>query len=141
MVRLAIVLAGLAATPAPADTLVAARTVRALSIISPGDLAVVDAEVPGALTDPAEALGLEARAVLYEGRPIRPADVGPAATVERNGLVALVFQLDGLTITAEGRALGRGGPGDILRVMNLASRATVSGVVAADGRVFVGALP
>jgi flagella basal body P-ring formation protein FlgA len=124
-----------------AETLVAARTVRAMSVLMPEDLAVSEDEVPGALRHPDEALGLEARTMLYQGRPIRPSDVGPAALVERNALVALVFRRGGLTITAEGRALGRGAVGDRLRVINLSSRTVVTGTVEADGRVAVGSFP
>ncbi|MDH3262675.1 MAG: flagellar basal body P-ring formation chaperone FlgA [Paracoccaceae bacterium] len=131
----------LAALPAAAETLVAARTVRAQAILTEADLAMIAEAVPGALSAPEEALGLEARTMLYQGRPIRPGDVGPAAIVERNALVVLVYRRGGLVITAEGRALGRGGPGDSLRVMNLASRTTVTGTVASDGRVIVGSVP
>jgi flagella basal body P-ring formation protein FlgA len=137
---LALLLA-LAALPASAETLVAARTVRAQSILTPDDLAVIAEAVPGTLGTPEEAVGLEARTILYQGRPIRPTDVGPAAIVERNALVVLVYQSGALTITAEGRALGRGGPGDALRVMNLVSRTAVTGTVAPDGRVIVGFVP
>ena len=124
--------------PVQAETLVAARTVRAQSIITAADLAVIDASVTGMFSDPNEVIGLEARTILYEGRPIKPGDVGPAAIVDRNSIVVLVFQSGGLTITAEGRSMGRAGPGDQLRVMNLGSRTTVTGIVAPDGRVVVG---
>jgi flagella basal body P-ring formation protein FlgA len=137
--RWVLILLALAA-PLRAETLVAARTVRAMAILTPADLAMIDTPVVGALSDPGEAIGLEARTILYEGRPIRPTDVGPAAIVDRNAIVVLVFRSGGLTITAEGRAMGRAGAGDPLRVMNLDSRTTVTGIVAPDGRVIVGSL-
>lgn len=124
-----------------AETLIAARTIRAQSVLTGADLTLVAEPVPGALDDPAAALGLEARTMLYAGRPIRPEDIGPPATVERNGFVTLVFLRGGLTITAEGRAMGRGGPGDTIRVINLVSRTMITGTVTADGRVRVGQLP
>lgn len=138
---LAAAFGAVAAPTATAETLVAARTIRALSVLMPEDLAVIADEVPGALSDPGAAVGLEARTMLYQGRPIRPEDIGPPALVERNGLVVLVFRRGGLTITAEGRALGRGGAGDRVRVLNLSSRTAVTGTVDPDGRVSVGALP
>jgi len=138
---LALPAVAMATGPAAADTLVAARTIRAQAVLTAADLALIEAEVPGALADPGQAIGLEARTILYEGRPIRAEDVGPAATVDRNGLVTLVFRRGGLTITAEGRALGRGGPGDRIQVMNLDSRTTVIGTVGEDGRVLVGLSP
>lgn len=123
---------------ARAETLVAARTVRAQAVLSPADLAQVDAEVPGMLRHPSEAIGMETRVVLYAGRPIRAEDIGPPAIVERNQIVVLVFRRGGLTIAADARALGRAGVGDAVRVMNLGSRNTVTGIVQPDGTVTVG---
>lgn len=132
-----VVLAGL---PAAADTVVAARTIRAQSILTVEDVTVIDGDRPGTFVTIDEVVGLEARVMLYSGRPISTADIGPAAIVERNQIVSLVYNNGGLTITADARALGRAGPGDMLRVMNLSSKTTVSGVVAPDGSVHVGGL-
>jgi flagella basal body P-ring formation protein FlgA len=79
-----------------------------------------------------------ARVVLYTGRPIRPGDVGPAAIIDRNQIVTLLFSRNGLKIATEARALGRAGVGDRVRVMNLASRSTITGTVDRHGRVLVG---
>ncbi|MFN4159276.1 MAG: flagellar basal body P-ring formation chaperone FlgA [Gemmobacter sp.] len=127
--------------PAAADSVIAARTIRALSLLGPEDVTLVAAALPGALTDPREALGLEARVTLYAGRAIRAADLGPPALIERNQVVPLIFRAGGLTIAAEGRALGRGGAGDAVRAMNLASRSVVTGRVGPDGAVWVGDSP
>ena len=126
------------ATPAGAQTLVATRTLKAQSIIGPGDVVAVAAVIPGTLSDPGDVLGQEARVTLFAGRPIRPGDVGPPASVERNQIVVLRFQAGGLDILAEGRALARGGTGDVIRVINQSSRNTVSGLIDADGTVRVG---
>ncbi|ALG88977.1 MULTISPECIES: flagellar basal body P-ring formation chaperone FlgA [Actibacterium] len=128
----------LLAAPAGADTLVAARTIRAMAILGPQDLALIAAPVPGALTRPEEVIGMESRVILYAGRPIRPGDIGPPAIVERNQIVLLHYRQSGLSITTEGRALGRAGAGDVVRVMNLASRTSVTGRVSETGEVFVG---
>lgn len=128
---------GLLAAPAMADTVLAARTIRAQSLIMPQDLVVKQVDVIGAIADPSQVIGQEARVALYAGRPIRPGDVGPPAVVERNQIIALVYDQSGISITTEGRSLGRAGPGEIVRVMNLSSRITVSGQVLPDGRVIV----
>lgn len=135
--RIALVALGLAPFPAVADTLTAARVVRANAVIEPGDFTVADLSVPGALTSEVDITGLEARVTLYPGRPIMPAHVGPAAVVTRNQTVTLVYRQGGLSISTEGRALSRGGTGDTVRVMNLSSRNTVAGQVRADGAVEV----
>jgi flagella basal body P-ring formation protein FlgA len=129
------------AGPALAETILMARTIRAQAVIGPQDITSVAAIVPGTLQAGDPVVGMEARIVLYAGRPIRPGDIGPPAIVERNQVVALVYRQNGLTITAEGRALGRGGVGDRLRVMNLGSRNTVMGEVLGDGSISVGTAP
>lgn len=136
MKPLALILA-LLPVPLAAETLVATRVLRAQSVIGPADVTQQPGRVAGALALPAEALGKEARVTLYPGRPIRAADLGPPALVERNQLVALRFRQGNLDILTEARALGRGGEGEVIRVMNLQSRTTVSARVAADGSVSV----
>lgn len=134
--RLAAVLA-LLATPAAAEVVVPVRTIPPHAVIAAEDLALTDAAMPGAVADPTQVVGLEARVALYAGRPIRPQDIGPAALVERNAIVPLIFQSGTLLITAEGRALDRAGPGEVIRVMNLTSRVTVSARMGLDGAAHV----
>jgi flagella basal body P-ring formation protein FlgA len=128
----------LAAQPALADSLVATRTIRAQSLIGPDDLALVAADLPGALSDPAAAIGLEARVAIYAGKPVRAGDIGPPTLVERNQVVPLIYLSGGLAISTEGRSLARGSEGDVIRIMNLGSRTTVSGRIGPDGAVYVG---
>ena len=123
--------------PAMADSLVAARTIRAQTVLGPADVTLVAAAIPGALTTADAAMGLEARVAIYAGRPILANAIGPAAIIDRNQLVTLIFARGGLTIATEGRALGRGGVGDRVQVMNLASRNTLTGLIAPDGSVQV----
>lgn len=138
LLPLALALALAPGGPAAADTLVAARTIRAQSQVLPGDITVLPGDGPAdALARPEAALGLEARVTIYAGRPLRAADLGPPALVERNQIVTLVFRRGPLTIQAEGRALGRAAAGDRLRAMNLASRSTIDGTVRPDGTVLV----
>ena len=124
--------------PALADVLVTARTLRAGTQITANDLSVIRGNPPdGTARTPAEVVGMEARVTLYAGRPIPLGSLSEPALVERNQLVSLVFSHAGLEIRADGRALGRGGAGETIRIMNLASRSTVSGRVAGPGIVEV----
>lgn len=127
----------LLASPVAADILVAARTIPARTIIGPDDILTRDLNVVGGLSAPSMAIGQEARVALYAGRPIRAGDIGPPAVVERNQVITLVYQHGGITISTEGRALDRAGPGDVIRVMNLTSRTTVSARVDTSGIAFV----
>ena len=128
----------LAPQMALADSLIAARTLQANSVLVPEDMMLVAADLPGALTSPDLAVGQETRVAIYAGRPILASALGPAALVERNQTVLLIYQSTGLSISTEGRALDRGGEGDRIKVMNLTSKATVTGVIGAGGVVFVG---
>lgn len=127
----------LAASPALADSLVATRTIRAQTELTAEDLTMVAMEIAGALTDPAAAIGQEARVAIYAGRPIRQADLGPSAIIDRNQIIPLAYTAAGLTILTEGRALARGGVGDAIEVMNLSSRNKVIGQIGPDGVVRV----
>lgn len=114
------------ATAAQADVLVAARTIPAQAIITADDLLFRDLANANGISDAARVIGQEARVALFAGRPIRPQDIGTPAVVDRNQLIPLLFTRGGLVIKAEGRALNRAGPGDVIRVMNIASRNTVT---------------
>ena len=136
MIRAVFFLA-LLAGPAAADVVVANRTIPARSLIAAEDLAIRDQDVPGAVANPDEIIGMEARVALYANRPIRPGDVGFPAIIERNQLIPLVYQGGNLLITTDGRALDRAGAGDAIRVMNLGSRTTVTAIIGADGAAYV----
>jgi flagella basal body P-ring formation protein FlgA len=133
----ALLIVMLTALPARAEVLVPVRTIPAQSVISPVDIQLSDLVVPGAMTDPDAVIGMEARVALYPGRPILPGDLALPATVERNAIVPLVYAAGNLHISTEGRALDRAGPGDVIRVMNLASRTTVTARIGADGVAYV----
>ncbi|MFE3836769.1 flagellar basal body P-ring formation chaperone FlgA [Pseudogemmobacter sonorensis] len=128
----------LAPVAGAAESLVALRSLPARTVIAPGDVALVDAEIPDALTRADAAIGKETRVAIYAGRAVRAADLGAPALVERNASVILLYRNLGLSIQAEGRALARGAEGETVRVMNLASKVTVSGIVQSDGRILVG---
>lgn len=131
------VFALLAASPAMADSLVATHTLPARATLTAADVALVAADIPGALGDPALALGQETRVAIYAGRPITAAALTPAAVVERNQIVRLRVATGGLFIETEGRALARAAPGQEVRVMNLSSHAGLTGRVLADGSVII----
>ncbi|EBA13838.1 flagellar basal body P-ring formation chaperone FlgA [Roseobacter sp. CCS2] len=127
----------LSVSPAAAETVVAARTIRAQSVITVDDI-IINEETTAAAIDAARAIiGMEARVALFVGRPILPGDVGQPAVVERNQIIPLLFEKNGLVISTDGRALGRAGPGEVIRVMNVGSRATVSAMIGNDGAAYV----
>ena len=127
-------------TAVSAEAVSSTRVIRAGTVIEAGDLQQTAAVVAGALTRIEDVAGLEARVILYPGRPILSDHVGRPALVQRNQIVVLSYALGGLAITTEGRSLARGGVGEVIPILNLASRATVSGQIQSDGTVRVGHL-
>lgn len=136
MLRLATLLTMLA-TPSVADTVVASRMLRPQTIITAADLTMKNAEIAGGFRSLDNVIGKETRNAIYPGRPVLPADIGQPALVDRNQIVTIIYDTGGLSISTDGRALGRGGKGDRIRVMNLTSRATITGSVQPDGTVRV----
>jgi flagella basal body P-ring formation protein FlgA len=136
MIRI-IALILLAGNASQAETVVAARTIPAQSVIQSTDLAIIEQTVPGAIADPMDAIGKEARIALYAGRPVRAGDIAAPAIVDRNEIIQLIYQGGALTISTEGRALERASAGEFIRVINITSRNTVTARISEDGAAYV----
>ena len=121
---------------AEAGVLAAARTLPAGTVITAADLRAVDGSRTG-ITDPSAAIGMQTRITIYEGRPLHGSMLQPPRLVNRNQMLRLTFQRGALRIVTEGRALDDAAAGDVIRVMNMASRSTVSARIAADGTAIV----
>lgn len=127
----------LAATAGAADTVVATRTIRPQQVLTDADVKLDPATIVGAHEKIEDVIGQEARVAIYPGRAVMRGTLGRPALVDRNQVVELIFDRNGLVITTEGRALARGGVGERIRVMNMSSRTTLFGTVAPDGSVIV----
>lgn len=110
-----------------ADQIFAKRTLRVGSILTPEDLT----------TPSGQMVGLEVRRAIYAGHPINQSDLGPPTLVRRNEIVTMTFRNRGIALRAEGRALGAGGSGEVVDVMNLESRRTIRAVVTGSRSVEV----
>lgn len=123
------------ASPATAE-ITAARTLPVGAILGPADLVIAEgtpASEAGAV------IGLQTRVIIYAGRAVTPAQLGPPMLVDRNQIVTLSYDAGALSIRAEGRALSAGAAGDVIRVMNLTSRQTVTATIRPDGILTVAA--
>ncbi|MCK0141220.1 flagellar basal body P-ring formation chaperone FlgA [Aliiroseovarius sp. F20344] len=127
----------ISAFPSFAETVIAARNIRPGMIVTAQDVKLSAADLAGGFQLAADVIGQEARTVLYAGRPVLPSDIGPPAVIDRNQIVTLIYTAGQMTILTEGRSLGRAAIGDRVRVMNLASRTTVTGSVSSTGDVIV----
>lgn len=120
---------------AQAESVVATRQITAGSPVTAQDVALVDMPIPDALGSLAEAMGQTARVTIYAGRAVRGADLGAPVLVKRNQTVALHYAAGALAIHTEGRALGAGAEGDVIRVLNTGSKTTLTGQIMPDGTI------
>lgn len=110
-----------------------ARTLPSGTVLSAEDIVLP----PEESSDLAAILGLQTRVTIYEGKSIQISQLTQPTLVARNQIVTIVYQTTVLRIEAEGRALSAGAEGQVIRVMNLSSKATVSGRVMADATILV----
>lgn len=115
-----------------AETILSARTLRVGTILETGDIVV---QTESGKASQREMIGLELRRTVYAGHPVFPADLGPPTFVKRNDVVTMRFRSSALGLRTLGRALGSGGSGEVIDVMNLDSRISVRARIVAPGQV------
>lgn len=82
--------------------------------------------------------GRVARRMLLPGEPVPVNAVDDPRLVSRGTPTQIVFEEQGLLITAVGAPLQNGGLGDVIRVRNTDTNRIVLGTVMADGRIRTG---
>jgi flagella basal body P-ring formation protein FlgA len=87
------------------------------------------------------AVGMQARRQLRAGQALKGADVAKPDLVQRDQGVTLIYETTGVHLTVLGKALDNGTEGDVVNVLNLQSKRTVSGVVVGRGRVAIVVAP
>src|SRR6185503_5242530 len=83
------------------------------------------------------AVGMQARRQLRAGQAIRTADLAKPDLVQRDQNVTLIYEAPGIYLTIRGKALENGTEGDVVNVMNLQSKRTLSGTVTGRGQVSI----
>ena len=90
--------------------------------------------------DPAargQVVGMQMRRQLRAGQALRTSDLAKPDLVQRDDNVTLIYQSAGLYLTIRGKALDNGAEGDVVSVLNLQSKRTISGVVIGRGQVAI----
>jgi flagellar basal body P-ring formation protein FlgA len=75
------------------------------------------------------AIGMQMRKQVRAGQPLKTADLAKPDLVQRDQNVTLIYESAGLYLTIRGKAIENGAEGDVVNVLNLQSKRTVSGVV------------
>jgi flagella basal body P-ring formation protein FlgA len=83
------------------------------------------------------AVGMQARRQLRAGQAIRTADLVKPDLVQRDQNVILIYEAPGIYLTMRGKSLEGGTEGDVVNVMNLQSKRTLSGTVTGRGQVSI----
>jgi flagellar basal body P-ring formation protein FlgA len=95
------------------------------------------AEVGNDAAPRSRAVGMQMRKQLHAGQAIRAAELAKPDLVQRDENVTLIYESPGLYLTIRGKALEGGTEGDVVNVLNLQSKRTVSGVIIGRGQVAI----
>jgi flagella basal body P-ring formation protein FlgA len=82
-------------------------------------------------------VGMQMRRQMRAGQALRNTDLTRPDLVQRDQAVTLIYQAAGIYLTVRGKATESGTEGDVVSVLNLQSKRTVSGVVVGRGQVSV----
>jgi flagellar basal body P-ring formation protein FlgA len=86
-------------------------------------------------------VGMQARRQLRAGAAVKGSDLAKPDLVQRDQSVMLIYETSGLYLTIRGKALEGGTEGDVVNVLNLQSKRTVTGIVVGHGQVAVSVAP
>ncbi|MGG5817969.1 flagellar basal body P-ring formation chaperone FlgA [Falsiroseomonas sp. HW251] len=95
---------------------------------------------PGSAQEPEQVVGQALRRPAAADQPIMLADLSTPLAIERGQTVTMIYDIPGMALTAQGRAMEGAPRGASLPVMNLVSRVVVEAQVVGPGRVRVGSL-
>jgi flagella basal body P-ring formation protein FlgA len=82
-------------------------------------------------------IGMQMRRQMHAGQALHSTDLTRPDLVQRDQAVTLIYQAAGIYLTVRGKATEAGTEGDVVSVLNLQSKRTVSGVVVGRGQVSV----
>jgi flagella basal body P-ring formation protein FlgA len=122
------------------EVAVLARNVDRADLLKASDVTVErrpKAEIGGEAATRDRAVGMQMRRSLRAGSPLKVADLVKPDLVQRDQGVTLIYQTAGIYLTTRGKALDNGTEGDVVNVLNLQSKRTVTGVVTGRGQVTI----
>jgi flagellar basal body P-ring formation protein FlgA len=122
------------------ETAVLTRSVERNDVLKSSDVVTErrpKVEVGGDAAVRNRAVGMQMRRQLHAGQPIKVTDLAKPDLVQRDENVTLIYESTGLYLTVRGKAMEGGTEGDVVNVLNLQSKRTVSGVVIGRGQVAI----
>ena len=122
------------------DVAVLTRNVERTAILKSADVVVERrprSEVGSDAAAREQAVGMQMRRPVRAGQPLRTTDLAKPDLVQRDQAVTVIFQTAGLYLTTRGKALDNGTEGDVVSVLNIQSKRTVTGTVTGRGQVTI----
>jgi flagella basal body P-ring formation protein FlgA len=80
---------------------------------------------------------MQMRRPMRAGQALKVADLAKPDLVQRDQGVSVIYQTAGLYLTTRGKALDNGTEGDVVSVLNIQSKRTVTGTVTGRGQVTI----
>lgn len=116
------------------------RDVERTDVLKASDIEVQrrpKAEIGGDAAARDRVIGMQMRRPLRAGQALKTADLVKPDLVQRDQSVTLISETAGLYLTVRGKAVDNGTEGDVVNVLNLQSKRTVTGVVIGRGQVAI----
>lgn len=88
-----------------------------------------------AVLDPKDLIGMQAKRLIAQGRPVQLQSVTPPIVVSRGQEVDIELRHGALHLVTKGKAIGDAYLGQEVRVVNLSSNKTITAIARADGVV------
>jgi len=88
-----------------------------------------------AVLDPRDLVGMQAKRLIAQGRPVQLQSVTPPIIISRGEEVKIELRHGALHLVTTGKAIGDAHLGQEVRVVNLSSRKTITAIARADGVV------
>lgn len=121
------------------QVLAARYLIKRKTTISAADLILIKREITGLdlayYENKAQVSGHVAKRMIKPGEIIRPALITLPKLVERDELVTLIAETQGISVRMSGRALNSGARGKQIKVRNLSSKRIIEGVIVGKGLV------
>jgi len=122
------------------EVAVLARNVERADLLKTSDMTIErrpKAELGGEAATRDRAVGMQMRHSLRAGSALKVADIVRPDLVTRDQGVTLIYQTAGIYLTTRAKALDSGTEGDVVNVLNLQSKRTVTGTVTGRGQVTI----
>lgn len=89
------------------------------------------------ITDPEQLIGRTPRRFVQAGTPVQGIEIDKPRLISKGATVTMIYHTPYMQLTAQGRALEHGAQGDQVRIQNMQSNQTVTGIVRDENLVTV----